>query len=121
MRIVVMMVLTGPLPCDYCPLLGGSAVNGFSVTHSNILLRSPSAHSNSVLTFPNYIHPKMIKSLSVTMFHVAIAKIIRHKDMTLHVETLTHSSVPKWKTAGGVEHCCTQVIAELPPNNRPTV
>ena len=56
MRIVVMMVLTGPLPCDYCPLLGGSAVNGFSVTHSNILLRSPSAHSNSVLTVPNNLY-----------------------------------------------------------------
>ena len=44
----------------------------------------------------------MIKSLFVvycnTMFHVAEAKIIRHILMVLHVETLTHFSVPKRKS-----------------------
>ena len=48
------------------------------------------------------IYPRMIKSLFVvycnTMFHVAEAKIIRHILMVLHVETLTHFSVPKRKS-----------------------
>ena len=61
----------------------------------------------------------MIKSLSVTMFHVAKAKIIRYINMALHVETLVHSFVPKCKSAGvrGMEHCCTQALVELLPNN----
>ena len=35
-----------------------------------------------------------------TMFHVAEAKIIRHINMVLHVETLAHFSVPKRKSVG---------------------
>jgi len=35
-----------------------------------------------------------------TMFHVAGAKIIRHINMVLHVETLAHFSVPKRKSVG---------------------
>ena len=46
----------------------------------------------------------MIKSLVVVycniMFHVAEAKIIRHINMVLHVETLAHFSVPKRKSVG---------------------
>ena len=46
----------------------------------------------------------MIKSLFVVycniMFHVAEAKIIRHINMVLHVETLAHFSVPKRKSVG---------------------
>ena len=37
-----------------------------------------------------------------TMFHVAEAKIIRHINMVLHVETLAHFSVPKRKSVGKI-------------------
>ena len=47
---------------------------------------------------------RLIKSTSGvycnTMFHVAEAKIIRHINMVLHVETLAHFSVPKRKSVG---------------------
>ena len=49
-------------------------------------------------------YPRMIKSLFVVycniMFHVAEAKIIRHKNKAFHNETLAHFSVPKRKSAG---------------------
>ena len=48
--------------------------------------------------------PRMIKSLSVVycniMFHVAEAKIIRHKNKAFCNETLAHFSVPKRKSVG---------------------
>ena len=50
------------------------------------------------------------------MFHVAEAKIIRHTNMVLDVETLAHFSVPKRKSVGkkwsiGIVRYTTMVVS----------
>ena len=69
-------------------------------TYLHVWTRTTQDHLKMKLlskTNPNFQALKMEIIYCSIMFHVAEAKIIRHTNMVLHVETLVHFSVPKKK------------------------